>query len=254
MENTCNEQISTKNRLFITKNPMSLRRIIREQIEALVEPQVIEKEFDKDIIYLDGFKFVEKKQKDGYSVWVFEIKRKDYILKFYIQKNESTERWAAKLFIYWKKLTGDFTSAEGKDFEEHFGPFKTYEELVFELNRKLKNNPLISPQNYIDDNKSLFNKEIVNIIEKVKDSKEKIRSVKDKKFNDLKEILKTIESIKDTDELIKKINQLAPEEEDKQTLLMDLQKIYQLDFYLNKENMDSLFKHIYNKRNKNKKK
>lgn len=232
---------------------MNLRRIIREQIENLVEPQVIEKEFDKDIIYLDGFKFSGKKQVEGYSIWVFEIKRKDYILKFYIQKNEQTDRWTAKLYIYWKKLTGDFTNAEGKDFEQTFGPFGSYEEMVQELNRKLKNNPLISTDNYIDDNKSLFNREILNIIEKVKDNKEKITKVKDKKFNDLKEILKSIETSKDNEELIKKINELAPEEEDKQTLLMDLQKIYQLDFYLNKESMDSLFKHIYNKRNKNKK-
>ena len=181
---------------------MNLRRIIREQIENLVEPQVIEKEFDKDIIYLDGFKFTEKKNKDGYTIWVFEIKRKDYILKFYIQKNDSTERWSAKLFIYWKKLTGDFTEAEGKDFEQSFGPYKTYEELVKVLNTKLKNNPLVSPDNYIDDNKSLFNREILNIIDKVKDNKEKITKVKDKKFNDLKEILKTIESVENTYNLL----------------------------------------------------
>lgn len=232
---------------------MRLRKLIREEIEAAMSPEVVEKQFDKDIKYLDGFKFLEKKQKDGHTIWVFEIKRKDYTLKFYITKNEQTDSWSAKVFIYWKVLTKEFTNAEGKDFEQSYGPYGSYKEMVQELNNKLKNNPLISARNYIDDNRTMLDREIFAFIEKLKESKKKLASVKDKKFDDIKKFSEEIGSLEDKNKILEKIKEVAPDEEDKQTLLMNLQKVYQLDFYLHKEKTDSLFKHIYNKRKKDKK-
>ena len=45
-------------------------------------------------------------------------------------------------------------------------------------------------------------------------------------------IAKKVKSINSDEELKKYISDLAPNEEDKQTILLILQKIYKLDFYL----------------------
>lgn len=220
---------------------MNIRKIIRESLEQALDKHETEKEFDKDISYLKGFSLNKKEAKGNKTVWVFDHKEKDYTLRFYIQNDKENDSWSAKVFVYWKIPTRDFTNAKGKDFESSFGPFESYEEMIIELNRKLANNPLISLDSYVDDDNTQFDKDVVAMLDLLIKSGDKISTVRDEHFNDLKKIYKKVKTINSDEELKKYISDLAPAEEDKQTILLILQKIYKLDFYLKKEQLDDLF-------------
>lgn len=220
---------------------MNIRKFIKEEIEKILDKQDLEKKFDQDISYLKGFSLNKKEEKGDNIIWVFDHKEKDYTLRFYVQKNKKNDNWSAKVFIYWKIPTKEFTNAKGKDFEHSFGPFASYEEMVKELNRKLANNPLISLDSYLDDDNTQFDKDVVVMIQRLIKHGKQLEAVKDEHFNDLKKIYNKVKDIKTMDELKKYINEKAPDEEDKQTMLLILQKVYQLDFYLKKEQLENLF-------------
>ncbi len=220
---------------------MNLRKLIKEELEKVFDEDNLIEKFDQDLIYLKGFKLNKKEEKDNMLIWVFEHKSKDYTLRFYIQKNKINDSWTAKIFIYWKLPTKEFTNAKGKDYEYTFGPFYSYKEMIVELNRKLENNPLISTDNYLDDNKTQFDNDIIEMLKVLKKEGDKLKTIKDRHFDDLKKIFNQVEQINKIDDLKKYVLKKASESEDKQTLLIVLQKIFQLNFYLKKEQLDSLF-------------
>jgi hypothetical protein len=215
---------------------VNLRKLIREQIEKVLNKET----FDQDIKYLDGFTLNKKENKSGVTVWVFEHKSKNYIIRFYIQKDAS-DSWQAKVFVYWKTASEDYTNAKGKDFDYQYGPFNTYEEMIEELNRKLKNNPLISHKNYIDDNRTQFDNDVVEMVKRLQKQGEALAKVKDSYFNDLKKIYNEVKGIEDEQKIREFIKKKAPDEEDKQNFLLIVQKISLLDFYNKKEEIDFLF-------------
>ena len=220
---------------------MNIRKIIREALEQVVNQETSGEKIAQDIAYLKSFSLNKKENKGNSVIWIFDHKQKDYILRFYIQNNKSEDTWSAKVFIYWKEPSRDFTNAKGKDYEHSFGPYSSYEEMVDELNRKLKNNPLISTDSYMDDDNTQFNKDLIELLKILMEYGQKLEAVKDVHFKDLKKIYNEVKNIKTMDELKDYIDNKAPDEEDKQTLLLILQKMYQLDFYLKKEELDSLF-------------
>jgi hypothetical protein len=220
---------------------VNIRKLIREELEKALTKQAAQTKFDQDIVYLKGFTQKKKESKNGQTIWVFEHKSKDYTLRFYIQKKEDKEIWNAKVFIYWKTPSKEFTNAKGKDYEYQFGPFSSYEEMVSELNRKLQNNPLISSGNYLDDNKTQFNNDLIEMIKLLKKKSQSLDKVKDKHFDDLKNISNDIKNISTIEAVKEYINKKAPDEEDKQTLLLTLQKLHLLRFYLHKEEIEGLF-------------
>ena len=173
---------------------MNIRKIIRESLEQALDKHETEKEFDKDISYLKGFSLNKKEAKGNKTVWVFDHKEKDYTLRFYIQNDKENDSWSAKVFVYWKIPTRDFTNAKGKDFESSFGPFESYEEMIIELYRKLANNPLISLDSYVDDDNTQFDKDVVAMFGLLIKNGDKISTVRDEHFNDLKKIFKKVSS------------------------------------------------------------
>lgn len=220
---------------------MDIRGLIREELEKVMDAKTSEEVFDRDIKYISGFKLLKKETKNGSDIWIFEHKTKDYSIRFYLNKNKTVKEWTGKIFIYWKTITKDFTNAKGKDFEYSFGPYKSYKEMVGELNRKLNNNPLFSSMNYFDDNKTQLNTDVFEMLKKLIEVKEKLNKVKDHKFNSLKKIYNKIYKISSREEGEKFIEDEYPSETDKQTLLLELQKIFQIDFYLHKEELEGLF-------------
>ena len=220
---------------------MDLRKIIREELEKLVNKEDLENKFDKDITYLKNFSLNKKEEKGNSIIWIFDHKEKDYTIRFYIQKNKKEETWKAKVFIYWKEASKNYTNARGKDYDATFGPYSSYQEMIEELDRKLKNNPLISAENYIDDDNTQFDKDVVAMIKIMFKYGPQIEAVKDIHFKDLKKIYKEVKGIKDIKDLQDYINKKAPDEEDNQMVLLTLQKIYQLNFYLSKEKLENLF-------------
>lgn len=220
---------------------MNIRLIIREELEKIMSPKTSEEVFDRDISYINGFKLLKKETKNNSDIWVFEHRTKDYFIRFYLHKDKENREWSGKIFVYWKEYTSDFTSAKGKDFEYKFGPFKSYKEMIADLNRKLKNNPLMSKDIYLDDNKTQLDNDILEMLKRLLNSKDKLYQVKDKKFNDLKRIYNKIYQFNEDEQFRNFLQKEYPGEEDKQTLLIILQKIHQLDFYLHKEELEGLF-------------
>lgn len=220
---------------------MNIRKLIAEEIEKLINKDQVEKQFDQDITYLKGFHLNKKEDKGNSIVWIFDHKQKDYIIRFYVEKNKNKETWKCKIFIYWKQPSKNFTNAKGKDFEDSYGPFLSYEEMVKELNRKLENHPNLSKEIFLDDNGTLLNKDVIEMIKVMLKKKDKIDLVKNEHFTDLKKLLNKTRDIKTINELRDFVDKEAPDDEDKQTLLLIIQKIYQLDFYLSQEKIDSLF-------------
>lgn len=227
--------------IYIKKSPVNIRKIIRETIENIIDKQDTAEKFDQDIVYLKGFSLNKKEEKGNSTIWVFDHKEKDYVLRFYIQKHKNNETWDAKVFIYWKQPSKEFTNSKGKDVELKFGPFYSYEEMVQELNRKLANNPNISPNNFLDNDNIQMKKDLIEMLKVMMKYGDKIEAVQDEHFKDLKKLYRDVLKIKSMEELESKIEKEAPVEEDKQTLLLVIQKIYQLDFYLKMEHLKSLF-------------
>lgn len=220
---------------------MNIRKLIREELEQLMKKSTAERVFDQDISYINGFELTKKEVKNNENVWVFEYKTKDYTIRFYVSENKTNESWRAKVFIYWKEQSRDFTNAKGKDYEYTFGPYSSYEEMIEDLNRKLKNNPLISSKNYFDDNKTQLDTDIFEMFKKLENEKGKLSKVKDKKFNDLKRLYNKVYKIQSKEELDAFLEKEYSTEADKRTLLLVLQKLFQLDFYLHKEELEGLF-------------
>lgn len=220
---------------------MNIRKLIREELEKAMNKKTSEEIFDNDIKYITGFDMIKKETRGNIDLWVFEHKTKDYSIRFYLNKDKLNKEWSGKIFIYWKKITKEFTNAKGKDFEFTFGPYKSYKEMVSELNRKLNNNPLFSTSSYIDNDRTQLNMDIFEMFKKLVIYKDKLNKIKDKKFNDLKRVYNKIYRLKDEGEVEEFMKNEYLDTADKQTLLLTLQKVFQIDFYLHKEELEALF-------------
>ena len=195
--------------------------------------------FQKNVHYLKDFSLDKKVDDGGYTLWEFKHKVKNYLIKFYIKKNNSTKKWGAKVFVYWKTHSKQTTNGRGKDYELKFGPYDSYDEMVEDLNRKLKNNP-ISSGNYFDDNLSQLINDTLSVLKTLKRKTEDLSKVKDKYFDDLKKIAKEIVDINDDDGLKEYIDKHMDGAWE-QWLWLTLHKVSQIDFYKQKEKIDSLF-------------
>jgi hypothetical protein len=218
---------------------MSLRKIIRESLEQIV---------NNELIKIDGFDFVNyKTDQEGNLLWKYKKRIKsgtssredsDYIFNLFIAKTPN-ENWYYKVFVYWKKHTKDFTSGKGKDFDLQFGPFNSLEELEKDLNYNLNKNILFSTNNYKDNNKIQLDNEIYKMIDKVKGVYEKLLSCTDPYFDDLKEEMTHLMQEKPKIDLY--LSKNYPDEDDKQQLLLILSKIGSLDNLKEIEGIKSLF-------------
>jgi hypothetical protein len=220
---------------------MNVRSIIKETIENLLDKQDLADKFDKDIKYLNGFKLIKTRNDEKMSLWVFECKVKNYILRFFIEKNKIKNTWASKIFIYWKEISKNLTNARGKEYEFSFGPFDSYESMVDEINNKLKNNPNLSLKNFIDDNRLQFDLDLIYMLKLLQKNSSLLFSVNDKIFNKIKGIYEKIKESNSDEDLRKFIAQNAYDIQDKQRMILDLQILYKLDFFNKKEKVDSIF-------------
>lgn len=218
---------------------MNIRKLIREELEKVLNKEKKDK-IIQDIHYLKNFSLSKKEKKGDSIIWVYEHKLNSYTVRFYIQKNNSTGKWNARVFVYWKTQTRGLTVGKGKDFDFTYGPFDSYENMVKELNTKLQNNPLISTENYFDDNLSQLVKDTLQLIKLLKERTDDLNKVGDKHFNDLKKIAKEIKNL-NTDEELKKYILEKTNGTWEQGFWMTLHKVYQINFYKQKEDIESLF-------------
>lgn len=223
---------------------MNLRKIIRENIEQMVNNRLN----DSELIKLDGFEFINKKTDENKNlIWKYSKSLKDksnikkdgdYIFNVFIAKTPN-ENWYYKIFVYWKSHTSNVTSGKGKDFELQFGPFNNAKDLQKDLDYNLNHNILFAFTNYKDDNKSQLNDEIFIMIEKVKEKYNDLISCEDSYFDDLKKEIKNL--LKNKSEVQEYIDKNYPDEDDKQQLLLMLGRISSLNNLKEIENIKSIF-------------
>jgi hypothetical protein len=223
---------------------MNLRKIIRENIEQMVDSHLN----DNELMKIDGFEFVNKKTDDKKNlIWKYSKSIKsgssnredsDYIFNIFIAYTPN-KNWYYKIFVYWKTHTSQLTSGKGKDFDLQFGSFNTLEELQKDLYYNLNHNILFSFNNYKDNNKIQLDDEVFKMIEKVSKVKEELNLCKDPYFDDLKK--EFINLNKSKSEAQEYINNSYPDEDDKQQLLLILSKIDTLHNRTKIESINSLF-------------
>ena len=221
-----------------------LRKIIKEQLEEIsyelyFDCQLIAKKIKKELLYVKELKFKTFKEINGDKIWFFTGNIVSYKIKFYII-NDSKNLWKAKILVYWKKASPGLTSAEGKDTEKNFGPFRNVEELILTLNRQLHNNPLLGTHIYHDDWNQNMDDQAVDLLKKLKEIGEKIENSKHNNFEYLRNVHKDIKHLSDSD-LDSYVKKIAKEEGDKQVFILHLQKMHKLDFY---EAMHALGLHV----------
>ena len=112
--------------------------------------------------------------------------------------------------------------------------------MIKDLNTKLKNNPLISPNNYFDDNNSQLLKDTMQLIRVLKGKKADLDSVDDKHFKDLKKISQEINNL-NTDEELEEYAKNKSGDVLEQGFWLTLNKIFQINFFKQKEQLDDLF-------------
>lgn len=223
---------------------MNLRKIIRENIEQMVDNRLN----DSELMKIEGFELVDKKTDENKNlIWKYSKSIKsgssnredsDYLFNIFIA-NTPSKKWYYKIFVYWKTHSSHVTSGKGKDFDLQFGPFNTLEELEKDLHYNLNHNILFSFNNYKDNNKIQLDDEVFRMVEKVAKVQEELNLCSDSYFDDLKKEFKNLNKSKE--EAQEYMDNSYPDEDDKQQLLLILSKIDTLHNRRKIESINSLF-------------
>lgn len=178
--------------------------------------------------FLNDFEYIGFVEKNKMNQWKFYYKFPDYIFRIIFA--EKNNEWSVKIFVYWKKTTKDMTAGAGKDFDFKIGPVKSFSELIIDVDRKIKNNPVMGHHLYDDDYQLNMDKEAVPLMLKLKKSKDRLFSMRNVFFSDLKQIYKKIKNVPD-DKLLHYCKIHNKSVSDKQDFLFDLQKLNKIDYY-----------------------
>jgi hypothetical protein len=219
-------------------NLEELKKIIKEEVENAIHGTNLNKMSNRmlhDIHYIKLFSLAKYSKKDGVEAWKFSHKANDYIIIFYVVK-EGESQWRAKLEIFWKEETDGFTSDSGKDMEKEFGPYNDYEKMVTDLDLKLKNNPLISTQIYNDDWNANMDELLKDMIIKLRNKHEDLVSMDSDYFDDLKRVYEKTKGL-DEQGILNFCKNEYPTDSDKQTAIMELQKMEKISFHKDMKKM-----------------
>lgn len=211
---------------------ISLRKIIRETLENSKTGEFIKSQ----IKHINDFKCV------NFSSNEWEYIKKTNGDSYYLHtliKNENN-KWTFTIDVHWNFVTNNNTSNKGKEYEITFGPYNSLEEMVKDLNIKLKNNPIMSPELYEDDYDNNMDLDNIKLIEKLKKMSNKINSVARNYdvFSDLCKIYDDTLNLSSS-QMMKYMKKNYPTSADKQTCSLILQKMGKIDFYEKMKNFVS---------------
>jgi len=212
---------------------LKLKTIIENNILSKKTPDV----FLKDIVHINKFKFIEHKKVKDSDVWFFKRMVDDYIIKAYIIFDKK-KTWTFKTLVFWKTETKKPTNGVGMDNTHSYGPYSNYENMVSDLENKLKNNLVLNPIIYHDNSELNKDKECLLLFKNLREYGEKINNTKHNYFDDLKKYYNDTKNMDDFN-IVKYCQKIAPKDDDKQGLSLNLQKMYKLDFYNGIDNMFS---------------
>ena len=151
-----------------------------------------------DILFLKNYKLLGTSRINGAKTWKFEFKTPDnsYLSHAFFVEYPN-EVWKMRLEVDWKISTKHNTAGAGKDFVMAFGPFNSYDILVSELNRRLHNNPMIGTELYNDNNDTMLDREIIELLMRLKKQIGEIRELNHPALHSLIEIYEAIKDIPD---------------------------------------------------------
>jgi len=174
-----------------------IKKLVTEALTQVFtgEQQVTGAQLQQDVDLLKNYTQVSHRLIDSANTWKFEFQTEDksYLSHVFVvlYPNGACKM---RIEVDWKVKSKENTAGAGKDFVITFGPYLSYEEMVSELNRKLKNNSLIGSNLLSDNNDFQLDREMVELLKRLKENIAEIRSLN---HPSLKTLERTYELIKD---------------------------------------------------------
>jgi len=159
-----------------------------------------DEKLQRDVLFLKAYKLLGTNRVNGAKTWKFEFKTADNsYVSHALFVEYPDESWRIKLEVDWKVSTKHNTAGAGKDFTMVYGPFDSYDRMVEELNRRLHNNPMIGTGLYNDNNDAMLDREIVELLIRLKKQIGEIRELNHPALKSLIEVYDVIKDIPDED-------------------------------------------------------
>ena len=209
--------------------------IIRKMILEVISQSELEPsgtKLQQDIDLLKNYTLIETKIISGANTWKFEFKTQDesYLSHAFIVQYPNGV-CKMRLEVDWKVTTKHNTVGAGKDFVMVFGPFQSYDEMVTELNRKLKNHPMIGSNLYKDNNDFQLDNEIVTLLKRLKENIAEIHSLNHPSLKTLERTYELIKDIPDDEGLAKFADENFKGWLLKQGMIYKLQNLDKIPYY-----------------------
>lgn len=174
----------------------SLKKLISESVgEVFANQAQLSGSLKEDLNFLKDYDLLGSKMVNGAKTWKFEFKTSDnsYVSHaFFVQYPDGSCKM--RLEVDWKVSTKHNTAGAGKDFVMAYGPYENYSTMVSELNRTLTNNPMIGTGLYNDNNDQMLDREIMELLNRLKN---KIGEIRQLNHPSLKAMVDIYEAIKD---------------------------------------------------------
>lgn len=216
---------------------MNVKFIKKIVIEALQQQDVAGAAItsvglQRDIHIITNYTLVKSKVINGANTWKFEYKTDDnsYMSNAFVVEYPNGV-CKMRLEVDWKLITRHNTSGAGKDFVMVFGPYLSYEIMVEELNRKLKNNPMIGSGLYDDNNDLMLDREIIKLLRRLKENIKEIHSINHPSLKTLERTYELIKDIPDDKGLAKFCDDNFRGWAQKQGIIYKLQNIDKIPYY-----------------------
>lgn len=204
-----------------------IRKIIREQIEALVNLRGSEfnKTLQNEIQYLEELEFVNYKHGSKKEAWVFHGKKGIAVFKVAII-HLGSDNWEA--FVSIKDDATDFSKKIGK---KEMGPFDSLEEMVKHLNDKLSGDLLWGIDMYKDDINQSKENIIKDYLQKPLNKEEELMAIENPNLDRLKKVFIKFKKLKERKSIDSIIEILANDFKDHDNLIWILQDTDKIGFY-----------------------
>lgn len=227
--------------------PNSFQKLIIEGVRAVwntpAESSITPgKALRDDVLFLKDYTLLGTKPINGAKTWKFEFKTPDssYLSHaFFVQY--PNEAWKLRLEVDWKIKSKDLQVGAGKDFVMTFGPFRSYNEMVRELNRRLHNNPMIGTELYQDNNDLMLDREIIKLLKRIKENIGQIKEIDHPSLKTLENMYERIKDIPEED-LHKFCDDTFRGWAQKQGVIYKLQNIDKLPYYRSVKSNHATFK------------
>lgn len=199
-----------------------IKKIIKEELAIYNGKQAVS-QIQKDIVYLQDLEIVAVDADPENMLFSFSKSKNHNDIVVTISKSDSG--WSCDL-----KYANSLKHATGGELK--WGPFIEYKELVYELNKKLPQNPLLDPKNLSNDYFGALNSEVITLSKMLLSMGDDLKAVPEGDLEDLKDVYRTLKTLgddSDDDDLVKMLKDRY--EWKYNGLINTLNKIPQIKYY-----------------------